>query len=349
MNITLPLRKGRGGQTAEWKELYQESLRTFAGHLKALQANIDFNMSVRGWCYVLEPYGLSKADFDWMQGQFNYMRRIGLIEPKFILEEEGHKVEAREDWDWSPQEYVDDEFSTWKTAKETFENCADSYGSGRTSFWDNKKYFIQLLVEKSDLKSLFRDMCNKYKIPIANMRGWGSMEQKAEMARRFQEHEEEGRMPILLACCDFDPPGLKISDILKETFEHHARFSGWNPRNLVVDRVGLNFDFIQEHKLSWIDGLTTISGKNLADPNHKFYKSNTYGIRDYIADFGARKCEANAIVIVPQLGRAALKKKIEHYLGEDCMTDFLKKIKERKEEIQNLVDIRMEDEEEDEE
>ncbi|GAJ16813.1 unnamed protein product, partial [marine sediment metagenome] len=46
--------------------------------------------------------------------------------------------------------------------------------------------YLQLLVEKVDLKSLFRSICNKYRIPMANLRGWGSLEQKAVIAKNFE-------------------------------------------------------------------------------------------------------------------------------------------------------------------
>ena len=210
-----------------------------------------------------------------------------------------------------------------------------------------KEYFIQLLVEKSDLKSLFKPVCEKYKIPIANMRGWGSIEQKAEMAIRFKKMEEAGKKPILFACGDFDPPGLGISNSLIKTFKKNARFSGWEPDNLVVDRIGLNHDFIQDNSLTWIDGLETISGADLSDPNHKFYQRNIYDIQGYIARYGARKCEANAVVVVPLLGRRMLIDKIEGYLGKDCYIEFEKKIRERREKVRELIQEKL-DEEEDE-
>ena len=52
-------------------------------------------------------------------------------------------------------------------------------------------------------------------------------------------------------------------------------------------------DFIERHGLTWIDGLVTSSGQDLASSRHKDHKA-AY-VQDYLSQFGARKCEANAL------------------------------------------------------
>jgi len=49
-----------------------------------------------------------------------------------------------------------------------------------------------MLVEKIDLKSLFGPVCWDYHIPIATSKGWSSMLQRAEYARRFKQAENMG-------------------------------------------------------------------------------------------------------------------------------------------------------------
>jgi hypothetical protein len=341
--IRLPVKAVKGGHSRDWNEIYLDSLRDFAFDLKKMQEGIDFHMSSRGWCYAMEPAevaGLSKDNFDWGADQIQEARLHGFLPPGFILEEEGHRVESFDDTDMTPEEYVESEYNRWQDAEEYFRDCARYY-SAEMSFWKGKKYFIQVLVEKSDLKSLFRDICRKYRIPIANMRGWGSLEQKADMAARFREMESSGHVPVLLACGDHDPPGLSISEVLKEQFNEYREFSGWNPEGLIVERIGLNYDFIQANKLSWIDGLTTGSGKDLADSNHPFYRKNTYHIREYIRDYGKRKCEANAVVIVPELGRGILIEAIERYLGKGVYREYVREIKKGAVTVQKLIEERL--------
>lgn len=43
------------------------------------------------------------------------------------------------------------------------------------SFWDDKDVYIQALVEKIDLKSLFAPIFGKFHIPFANARGWSDI------------------------------------------------------------------------------------------------------------------------------------------------------------------------------
>jgi len=39
---------------------------------------------------------------------------------------------------------------------------------------------------------------------------------KQRWLKNFREAEERGKTPVLLVCCDFDPPGLSISDSLTD-------------------------------------------------------------------------------------------------------------------------------------
>jgi hypothetical protein len=34
--------------------------------------------------------------------------------------------------------------------------------------------------------------------------------------------------------------------VLKEQFEDYKHFTGWNPENLIVERIGLSFEFIRD-------------------------------------------------------------------------------------------------------
>jgi len=344
MKIRLPIKRGRGGsQNQGRKELYLDSLHDFAEDLVEIQKTLDFHMSARGWCYVLEPMGLDKGDFDWGAKQIQEARLQGFLQPGFILEEPGHEVEEAYDVDWEPERWVDDEYEQYQEAEEKFRDSWMDYNA--VSFWKDKDYYLQVLVEKIDLKSLFAKVCEQYHIQIANMRGWGSMEQKAIMAKAFEKMEEKEKTPVLLMCGDFDPPGLSISEV-KSQFENYKLFTGWDPENLIVDRIGLNYKFIQENDLTWIDGLETISGKDLANPNHAFYKKNTYDIQGYIEKYGKRKCEANAVVVVPQLGRQILVDAIEKYVGVDAWDNYRAEIAEKQEEVRELILEKLGEEEE---
>ena len=80
--------------------------------------------------------------------------------------------------------------------------------------------------------------------------------------------------------------------------EELSRAVGWSPDNLTIERFGLNYDFIQKHRLTWINNRITgcksgpMKGVCLSDPKHtdhlKLY------VQDYIRKFGVRKVEAEA-------------------------------------------------------
>jgi hypothetical protein len=83
-----------------------------------------------------------------------------------------------------------------------------------------------------------------------------------------------------------------------------------------VVRFGLNADFIQRHRLTWIDNLETASGQQLNDSDHAdHYKQY---VQEYIERFGVRKCEANALVAQPELGRRLIRDTILKYVPADA-------------------------------
>jgi hypothetical protein len=36
----------------------------FCARIREIRATLDFEVSVRGWCYIMEEHGATKADFD---------------------------------------------------------------------------------------------------------------------------------------------------------------------------------------------------------------------------------------------------------------------------------------------
>jgi hypothetical protein len=170
-----------------------------------------------------------------------------------------------------------------------------------TSFWDDLPVYLQMTVEKIDLKSLFDSVCAPYHLPLTNISGWNDINARAKIMRRFRHWESRGKRIILLHCGDHDPGGLQISSFLRSNMQDMSRSVGWSPDNLEIERFGLNADFIRRHRLTWIDNLITGSGGNLADPRHPDH-FKPY-VQNYIHEFGARKVEANALVVRPEAGR----------------------------------------------
>jgi len=183
-----------------------------------------------------------------------------------------------------------------------------------------------MVVEKIDLKSLFIPVCEEHHIPIATSKGWSSMLQRAEYARRFKEAEDKGLRCVLLYCGDHDPDGLRISEFLRSNLVDLKNIvwedgvEGYDPTDLTIDRFGLNYDFIIANNLSWINNLITGSGKNLASPSHPNHYMSY--VQDYLTQIGERKCEANALVVAPVQARLLCRQEIERYLGQDAVQRF---------------------------
>lgn len=313
--ITLP---------SKGKNRYNE-LAAFAERLIEIDTSTGFKVSSRGWCYQLEGLHLAtKNEFNRVQRLINECRKNGLLPIDFVAEEEArtfHNI-ILPDTD-TPKEYI-------KSWIESTLDCKDLY---TPDYWDGEKYYIQMLVEKVDLVTLFRPVCNKYFIPIATSKGWSSILQRAEIAERFQEMEETGHTPVLLYCGDFDPAGIGISDFLMKNFIDIQEGTGWYPDNLIIDRFGLNYDFIIEAGLSLINNLETaggyiakiqrgaiIQGKTNNGRLHPdFNKPST---QEYLHKYGVVKCEANALVTNPKAGRRLCADAIEKYLGNTVFDRF---------------------------
>jgi len=298
--ITIPDRKLRGIDR-------KIALEQFASELVEISEMIGFPVSSRGWCYELEDHGLTKADFDFVEKLINTCRKEGILPIDFTAEEEGRQFSGVEEpTSMSPEEWVVDHLKDVLI-------CGAWY---TPNWWKDEKYYVQMVVEKIDLKTLFEPVCEAHHIPIATSKGWSSLLMRATYARRFREAEEMGLKCVLLYCGDHDPDGLRIGKFLRSNlydvqdiyWEDGAK--GYCPDDLVIDRFGLNYDFIQENKLSWINNLITGSKRNLADPSHKNH--NMKYVQDYLKRFGARKCEGNALVKRPQQARELCKSVIEN-------------------------------------
>lgn len=292
--------------------------RNFATEIELLSNQIGFRLSSRGWAYQLEGFGLiTKDEFDSVQGSINKLRKNGLLPIDFTAEEQGRKFKGIE---WPTEDSIP-EF-TKKYLEVTLE-CEDYYTS---NWWDDEDHYIQMIVEKIDLVSLFKPVCRNYHIPIATTSGWASMLMRANYASRFRYYEEKGYKCVLLYCGDHDPAGLQISKFLRSNLEDlkDIRWSrgakGYDPEDLIIERFGLDAPFITRYNLSWIDNLITGSGKDLAHPSHPD-NAKKY-VQDYLANYGARKCEANALVVAPQAAEKLVTDAIEKYLGTDAVQRF---------------------------
>ncbi len=316
------------------KKMYIKDRLELVEVLKDLQAKIGFRVSARGWCYAMEQAGyVNKSQFNKVEEAINNCRKEGILPVDFVAEEDARA-------------FAGVETPSGETIKgllrRMLEDVLHGYNHFSPDWMEGEEYYIQVLVEKVDLKTMFTPVCKDYRMPIANAKGWSSVLQRAEYARRFQEAETQGLKCVLLYCGDLDPDGLRISDALRQNLQQISdvkwsdNVRGYDPKDLIIERVGLNFDFVIQNNYSWIDNLITGTGKNLASKNHPNFKYPY--IQNYLSEIGERKCESNVLVTTPDIARQLLRTTTEEYLGVDAVTRF----RAKRQRIQDLYQDELE-------
>jgi len=290
----------------------------FAELLQELSGEIGFRVSSRGWCYILEQSGaINKDQFDKVETWVNACRREGTLPIDFVAEESAREFSGVE---------VPCQHSPVQDLGNWVDHALRSGDMFDVDWWKDEDYYVQMVVEKIDLVTLFSPVCEQYHIPIANSKGWSSMLQRAEYARRFREAEERGMQAVLLYCGDHDPAGLQISNFLRKNLRDLEDVvwrdgeQGYDPSDLRIERFGLNFNFIEDHGFTWIDNLITGGGQDLASPSHRHH--NMEYVQRYLQNVGERKCEANVLVTQPTVARTLCRNAIEGHLGTDARDRF---------------------------
>lgn len=330
MSITIPQRS-RGRQTPENRVQYQNDLQAFAGEIIQIESTLDFKVSSRGRCYIFEEHGLKKGDFDQAQHLINDCLKSGLL-PLDITSIDDNRVAdgVQEVSTGTPGQVA--EYLVGSIEDEAYRYVP-------AAFWENQNCYIEVMVEKIDLKSLFEPVCRKYHIPLTNVRGWSDIHSRAAMMKRFAEWEANGKQCILLYCGDHDPGGLNISESICSNLADLEDAVGWAPSDLDIDRFGLNHDFIEANKLSWVDNLETSSGGRLDDPRHRDH-CKPY-VQSYVRQFGVRKVEANALVTRSRAGRELCEQTILKYINVDAAEEYSDFIDEQQEEVRGLINSMM--------
>ena len=327
VKLTMPVLK-KGRRSAEQQAKYDADMKAFADKLKELQREIKdpsgsvMKVSSRGWCYLLEGMNaIDKSEFDTAQSLINTCRKEGLLPLDFTAQDKARSFSNDEDiiGDYKdPKEWVNDWLGYIRKIYKRKNDVA---------FWESQEYYIQIMVEKIDVKNLFEPICKKYHVRIANARGWSDINSRGKLVEKFREAEEIGLKPVFLYYGDFDPAGIFIVDKIKDNINSLSKSTGWTADNLIVDHFGLSYEFIQANNLTWIDNLKTGSGKYpLDDTRHADHKKDY--VQNYINAYGVRKCEANAILPIGHLAAAECEKAIQKYLGEDPFETYHQKLEE---------------------
>jgi len=327
MSEVLP-RRPRGRIPAAQEATYQARLEDFCRLITDIQETLDFKVLSRGWCYILEDrIGLRKGDFDKAQDLINDCGKSGKLPLDICADDETRAT--------LHFPYCDDE-----TPLEYAQGIIDRIGSAHLhyvpfSVWDDVGVYVEMFVEKVDLRNLFEPVCREFQVPLTNAKGWSDINSRADMMLRFSQWEAKGKRCMLLLCGDHDPGGLAISGFMRSNLADLTAATGYDPANLVISRFGLNLDFIEGNRLSWIENLETSSGRRLDDPRHPDHK-RAY-VQNYITQFGVRKVEANALVVRPEAGRELCRQTILQYVPADAAQRHREKLRSARTEVRDHV------------
>jgi hypothetical protein len=312
----LPKRQ-RGRQSAAAELAYREQVAAFCRLILQIKSSMDFAVGSRGWCYILERHGLRKGDFSDAQKLITACRKSGELPLDICAEDASRATVGLEQLDHA---HIDDEVESW--IDHLHNHAHETYTP--ISFWNDLDVYVEVAVEKLDLRNLFEPVCDEFHVPNTNFKGWSDLNSRAAVMRRFAKHEAAGRQCVLLLCGDHDPGGLHITEKMRKNLEDLSGAVGWTPENLVISRFGLNAKFINRHRLTWIDNLETSSGGQLDDPEHEDHDKQY--VQDYIAKFGVRKCEANSLVVDPDVGRHLVRAAILEHVPADAVERYQRKL-----------------------
>ncbi len=338
LDLALPERPGRGRMNAERQAVRDAAVQAWCERLIELKARIDFDPGPRGWCYILEEHGLTKGDFGPAQNLIVACRKQGMLPIDFTS---GDDDAARADINVENLDNPNPEDNA-KSVLRYVDHAHDRYEP--VSFWEFQDCYVEMLVEKIGLRNLFEDVCNQYHVRLANAKGTAATSQLINRLRRFAKWQEKGKHCVVLYCGDHDPAGLRISNALRSNFEDwlsafrqaYPEHEGFDFDDVVIERFGLNYDFIRKHRLSWTKGLVTASGMDLGDPDH--YQHKHRDIQAYIKKFGERKVEADTLVVRPEAGRALCESAIMEYVNRDGIEKWQRAQRKKQREMRRALD-----------
>lgn len=311
---------------------YRKQVIQFCALITSINKTMDFKVGSRGWCYILERHGLRKGSFDAAEKLITACRKSGDLPLDICSEDVSRETLGIEQIDQT---------SVAQQVEYLITDLRDHAHERYTpiSFWDEQglDVYVEVVVEKLDLRNLFWPVCRELHVKDTNLKGWSDVNARANLMLRFKQHDAAGRRGILLVCVDHDPGGLHIAEKLRKNLQDLSEAVDWDPTpdKLEIIRFGLNADFIDRHGLTWIDNLETSSGGQLDDKHHPDHDKRY--VQDYIDEFGVRKCEANALVVVPEVGRQLVRDAILRHVPDHIVERYRRKLARIRKRLQTAI------------
>lgn len=308
--------------------------------IEEMSAATGYKFGPRGWAYYAEGLGLiTKGEFARFEKLLTDMRKAGELDPD-VIEPDASRIATEVD-DYSASESGPEAYARWAVdgIRDHLENYVEAHHE--FGYWDGLEYYVEMIVEKKDLVQIFGDVAEERRIRITNGKGDTDIHSRLAMLKRFRDHSEAGRRPVLLAIGDHDPKGLDIVAGLRRTLMSCINLKGldWDFPDFDVVNIGLTETQIDDMGLMKIENLETGGGKDLANPRHPDH--NKAYVQDYIRRFGVWKVEANALVSNPDAAQTIFTDAVAEYVPDDHLDAMQEKNEPARQyvrdEIENLM------------
>ena len=228
--VELP-RRGRGRPSPSADAAYRANVASWCALILEINSSMDFSVGARGWCYILENRNaLRKGDFDVAEKLITDCRKSGDLPLDICAEDDARETIGLEEITGNT---VGEEAESW--IDHLRNHAHESYTP--ISFWDDLDTYVEMGVEKLDLRNLFEPACKEFYVPLTNFKGWSDLNARANMMRRFKQREGEGKKCVLLLCTDLDPGGLDQANKMRKNLEDLAHAVGWSPENAQTTRM----------------------------------------------------------------------------------------------------------------
>ena len=144
-------KRSRGRQSDAAILQYGERVAEFCNLILQIKSTMDFDVGSRGWCYILEHHGLRKGEFGAAEKLITDCRKSGPL-PLDICAGRVRKVVGLQRLD-DPD--IEGEAASW------IDYITNDVHKTYTpvSFWDNLDHYVEVAVEKLDLRNLFEAPC----------------------------------------------------------------------------------------------------------------------------------------------------------------------------------------------
>jgi hypothetical protein len=209
------------------KKFSAEKLNMIAGINQIVEEywSQGYSLTTRQVYYQFVARGLvanRAQSYSLLQGLLNDARLAGLVDWDAIVDRTRGVVRQ----------------SHWEHPRDVIESAADSFKMDK---WNNQPNYVEVWVEKDAQKGIVAQACEPLDVPYFSCRGYTSVTEIYQAARRFAGRIEHGQTIRVIHLGDHDPSGLDmtrdIQDRLQKVFRVDAK----------VYRVALNRDQIDRY------------------------------------------------------------------------------------------------------